>query len=133
MIRLITDAPQFFSDLGDVLRLFYGDVQVSLTEGETVFEHRFTDAGGLWTDTWTSQGKTCRLSEAAVSASALEVKRLRKRQVKLALYNLLKELTGMQPPGAASPASAPRASCTRAWRRGFRWMRPWRTCSRPTT
>ena len=98
MIRLITDAPQFFSDLGDVLRLFYGDVQVSLTEGETVFEHRFTDAGGLWTDTWTSQGKTCRLSEAAVSASALEVKRLRKRQVKLAMYNLLKELTGMRPP-----------------------------------
>ena len=44
MIRLITDAPEFYSDLGDVLRLFYGDVAVSLTEGEEV------SADGL---TWT--------------------------------------------------------------------------------
>ena len=42
MIRLITDAPEFFSDLGDVIRLFYGDVQVSLNEGDRVFEHRFS-------------------------------------------------------------------------------------------
>jgi len=26
MIRIITDAPEFFSDLGDVLRLFYGQL-----------------------------------------------------------------------------------------------------------
>ena len=26
MIRILPDAPEFFSDLGDVLRLFYGDV-----------------------------------------------------------------------------------------------------------
>ena len=36
MIWLRTDAPEFFSDLGDVLRLFYGDVAVSLEAGETV-------------------------------------------------------------------------------------------------
>ena len=30
MIRVVTDEPRFFSDLGDVLRLFYGDVAVSL-------------------------------------------------------------------------------------------------------
>ena len=36
MIRMITDAPEFFSDLGDVLRLFYGDVAVSL-EAEAAF------------------------------------------------------------------------------------------------
>ena len=47
MIRLITDAPQFFSDLGDVLRLFYGDVQISLPEGDTVFEHRFRHVPAL--------------------------------------------------------------------------------------
>lgn len=98
MIRLMTDAPQFFSDLGDVLRLFYGDVQVSLTEGDVVFEHHFTDSDGQWTDEWASQGKSSRLSQKAVDGGALEVKRLRKRQVKLALYNLLKDLTGMRPP-----------------------------------
>ena len=98
MIRLMTDAPEFFSDLGDVLRLFYGDVQVSLTEGETVFEHRFTDAGDTWTDVWTGGGETLALTRPAVAGTALEVKRARKRQVKTALYDLLKRLTGMKPP-----------------------------------
>ena len=98
MIRLITDAPQFFSDLGDVLRLFYGDVQISLTEGDTVFEHRFTDDGGVWTDRWTHDGRAHTLSRPAFDGTPVEVKRLRKRQVKLCLYDLLKDLTGAQPP-----------------------------------
>ena len=98
MIRLVTDAPEFFSDLGDVLRLFYGDVQVSLTEGETVFEHHFTDAGDTWTDTWTARGESAVLSRPRPQGDALEIKRLRKRQVKGALYALMKKITGMRPP-----------------------------------
>ena len=98
MIWLRTDEPCFFSDLGDVLRLFYGDVAVSLSEGETVFEHHFTEADGLWTDHWASQGRERALSRPVVRGSALEIKRLRKRQVKQALYDLLKDLTGMRPP-----------------------------------
>ena len=98
MIRLVTDAPEFFSDLGDVLRLFYGDVQVSLTEGDTVFEHRFTDAGDAWTDAWASQGQAASITRPAVAGTPLEVKRARKRQVKSALYELMKKLTGMKPP-----------------------------------
>ncbi len=98
MIRIITDAPEFFSDLGDVLRLFYGDVAISLTAGEDVFEHRFTEADGRWTDRWTHGGAESALSRPAFDGTPVEVKRLRKRQVKLALYNLLKRLTGMRPP-----------------------------------
>ena len=98
MIRLMTDAPEFFSDLGDVLRLFYGDVTVSLTEGETVFEHHFSESGGLWTDVWSHGDQASALSRPVQAGTAVEVKRLRKRQVKLALYNLLKRLTGMRPP-----------------------------------
>ena len=98
MIRIITDAPEFFSDLGDVLRLFYGDVAISLTAGEDVFEHRFTGADGRWTDRWTHDGMESTLSRPAFDGTPVEVKRLRKRQVKLALYNLLKRLTGMRPP-----------------------------------
>lgn len=98
MIWLKTDARQFFSDLGDVLRLFYGDVQVSLTDGDVLFEHRFTDADGLWTDVWRSQGREFALTQSAPSGTALELKRARKRQVKGALYELLKKLTGMRPP-----------------------------------
>ena len=98
MIRLQTDTPQFFSDLGDVLRLFYGDVSVSMSDGDVLFEHRFTDQDGVWTDTWTSQGRQNALSQPAFPGTPLEVKRLRKRQVKSALYGLLKQLTGMHPP-----------------------------------
>ena len=98
MIRLQTDTPQFFSDLGDVLRLFYGDVSVSMSDGDVLFEHRFTELDGVWTDTWTSQGRQNALSQPAFPGTPLEVKRLRKRQVKSALYGLLKQLTGMHPP-----------------------------------
>ena len=98
MIWIRTDEPRFFSDLGDVLRLFYGDVQISLEAGETVFEHRFTESDGLWTDCWVSQGQQSSLSRPARAGSEVEVKRLRKRQIKQALYNLLRQLTGMRPP-----------------------------------
>ena len=98
MIRLMTDSPEFYHDLSDVLRLFYGDVSVSLESGEPVFEHHFTEADGLWTDAWASGGRRAALSRPAAAGDPLEAKRLRKRQIKLALYNLLKDLTGMRPP-----------------------------------
>ena len=55
MIWLRTDAPEFFADLGDVLRLFYGDVQIALAgddrgkgapADDLVFEHRFVERYG---------------------------------------------------------------------------------------
>ena len=98
MIRLVTDAPEFFSDLGDVLRLFYGDVQISLTEGEDMYVHRFTDENGLWTDTWRHGEAVHTLSQPPCESDPLEVKRLRKRQIKLCLYALLKHITGIRPP-----------------------------------
>ena len=98
MIRLITDAPEFFSDLGDVLRLFYGDVAVSLTDGEDTYEHHFVDDGDSWIDAWTHAGASKALTRPAVTGTPIEVKRARKRQVKQALYDLIKEETGMKPP-----------------------------------
>ena len=98
MIWIRTDAPQFFSDLGDVLRLFYGDVQISLEAGETVFEHRFVEADSQWIDTWRSQGRSSRLAQPTCNGTPVEIKRLRKRQVKGALYDLLRQITGMRPP-----------------------------------
>ena len=98
MIRIITDAPEFFSDLGDVLRLFYGDVQISLTEGDAVFEHRFAETDGQWIDRWRHEASESVLAQPVFDGTPVEVKRLRKRQIKLCLYNLLKKLTGAHPP-----------------------------------
>ena len=98
MIRIITDAPEFFSDLGDVLRLFYGDVQISLTEGDAVFEHRFAETDGQWIDRWRHEASESVLAQPVFDGTPVEIKRLRKRQIKLCLYNLLKKLTGAHPP-----------------------------------
>lgn len=98
MIQIRTDTPEFFSDLGDMLRLFYGDVSMSLTEGDPVFEHHFSDKDGQWTDTWKNEDHEYSLSSPAFEGTSVEVKRVRKRQVKQCLYLLLKKMTGMELP-----------------------------------
>ena len=59
MIALQTATPEFYSDLGDVLRLFYGDVTVADAsdrpvpeDAEAVFVHTFETADGCWLDRW---------------------------------------------------------------------------------
>ena len=98
MIRLITDSPEFFSDLGDVLRLFYGDVPIRVDEGDIVFEHHFALLDGQWIDCWVNGDERYSLSRPVFNGTPVEVKRLRKRQIKSALYGLLKRLTGVTPP-----------------------------------
>lgn len=104
MIRLKTATPEFYSDLGDVLRLFYGDVTVidcaaqpEATEG-TLFEHTSEENNGQWIDTWTSQGKQKTIETPICIGHPIEVKRQRKRAVKNGLYLLLKEITGAELP-----------------------------------
>ena len=98
MIRLITDTPEFFIDLSDVVRLFFGDVTVSPDEGETVICHAAHQEGDIWVDRWTSGDHEFTTRRPAAGADDLEVKRFRKRTVKIGLYELLKQLTGMRPP-----------------------------------
>ena len=101
MITVKTAAPEFICDIGDMLRLFFGDVQISPTEGEASYTHSIRTEGGLITDRW-SHGDAAHESTAALPVgSEIEIKRVRKRQVKMALYALLKKMTGMQPPWGA--------------------------------
>lgn len=98
MIQIRTDTPEFFSDLGDMLRLFYGDVTISLTEGDPVFEHHFSEENGCWVDRWQTGDHHKELSSPIVSGTTVEIKRLRKRQVKQCLYLLLKDMTDLRLP-----------------------------------
>lgn len=98
MIQIRTDTPEFFSDLGDMLRLFYGDVAMSLTEGDPVFEHHFSEENGIWLDTWKNGDSEYTLSSPVFEGTSVEVKRVRKRQVKQCLYLLLKKMTGANLP-----------------------------------
>lgn len=98
MITVRTDTPEFLPDVGDMLRLFLGDVQITATEGEAAYEHAVIEESGRITDRWSHGNETHEISRPTPEGSAIEIKRARKRQVKLALYELLKRSTGMQPP-----------------------------------
>ena len=123
MIRLTTDTPQFFSDIGEVLRLFYGDVTISPERGDVRVSHTHSEAGGVWSDTFTLehakfhgnaletdaalcehiQGNRSSLSATLNTPVAqrhdpLHYKRLMKRAVKTACYTLMTRAHDKRPP-----------------------------------
>ena len=111
MILVKSDQPWFESDLSDVLRLFYGDVKIafaaydedeaglSLGEGDLVFSRRCRlEDGVAWRDLWRAGGRESSRSFDIGDEPPLVLKRLQKRQAKAALYDLLRQLTGMKPP-----------------------------------
>ncbi len=101
MITVNTAAPEFICDIGDMLRLFLGDVQISETQGEAAYTHTAVEAEGRITDCWCHGDMQAEISLPAPAGTMVEIRRARKRQVKMALYELLKKMTGMQPPWGA--------------------------------
>lgn len=96
MISLKTNAPAFFADLADVVRVFY-DEPVSRDDGDRLIEHSHEPSGGGWVEICRFEGGAERVTAPLVQ-SALEQKRLIKRAAKTCLYALLKRATGVQPP-----------------------------------
>lgn len=101
MISVRTACPEFISDIGDVLRLFLGDVQIVEVDGPADYEHIVIEADGRIADRWTCGPASRELSQPAPAGTDVQVRRARKRQVKMALYELLRERTGMRPPWGA--------------------------------
>jgi len=98
MITVRTATPEFLPDIGDMLRLFLGDVQISAVEGEAAYEHTVREENGRIADIWSHGDVGQEIERPMPAGSEIEVKRARKRQVKMALYELLKQVTGMTPP-----------------------------------
>jgi len=98
MITVRTATPEFLPDIGDMLRLFLGDVQIVSVEGEAAYEHSVREADGRIADCWSHGDVEQEIVRPAPVGSEIEIKRARKRQVKMALYELLKQVTGMTPP-----------------------------------
>ena len=46
MIRLETNLPEFFNELCEVVRLFYGIVDIRPDEGETLIRHVHSEENG---------------------------------------------------------------------------------------
>ncbi len=103
MIRVRTRTPEFISDIGDMLRLFLGDVQIveAATGEEADYEHEIIEREGRIADRW-SHGDVAREIEQMIpGGTPVEIRRARKRQVKRTLYELMKEMTGLQLPWGA--------------------------------
>lgn len=98
MITVRTATPEFLPDIGDMLRLFLGDVQITEVQGEAAYEHSVREENGRIFDLWEHGSEGHEIGRPAPVGSEIEVKRVRKRQVKMALYELMKQVTGMQPP-----------------------------------
>ena len=98
MITVRTATPEFLPDIGDMLRLFLGDVQICAAGGEAAYEHTVIEENGRITDCWSHGLELHEISAPIPTGSEIEIKRHRKRQVKSALYGLLKQVTGMTPP-----------------------------------
>ena len=103
MIRVRTRTPEFISDIGDMLRLFLGDVQiVEAAPGEEAdYEHEIVEREGRIADCWSHGDHAHEIEQPVPTGTPVEVRRARKRQVKRALYELLKEMTGMRLPWGA--------------------------------
>ena len=93
-VTLKTALPEYYNDLCDVIRLFLGECEISENEGGSyVIVHEMTDkhivtCGEIAEET----------ALTPVGEDELENKRLAKRAVKNALYQLMKRLTGRKPP-----------------------------------
>lgn len=97
MIRLITNLPEFFGDISEVIRLFLGQVDISMDEGDVIVEHVHSEENGAWTERFSMGEAVCEHKTEAVHGGLVE-KRLLKRAVKTSCFLMMKEKTGMTPP-----------------------------------
>lgn len=102
-IAVQTSLPAFQNDIGDVVRLFYGEgAAVEETQqADARLTHIHEEADGEWRETFVLTDCSGRTEQNTLSAPAvfggLEEKRQKKRLIKRCCYMLLKRLSGRQP------------------------------------
>ncbi|MCL1964426.1 MAG: coproporphyrinogen dehydrogenase HemZ [Firmicutes bacterium] len=101
-IRLFTPLSAHFSDLAEVIRVFFPEAEVVAGVADACDiaheTHLYSDEAGYWAeDTFTFAGNTFRWT-TKVRGDRWERKRRRKRGMKQSLYYLLKRGTRISPP-----------------------------------
>ncbi len=96
-LQLVSDTPAFFSDICEVVRLFFPDALLSPEDGEEQLLHTQRVEGDEWVETWRLRGREV-VHRAPAVRGGLEEKRHMKRAVKTGCYLLMRELSGMTPP-----------------------------------
>ena len=98
-VSLYTACPELASDMAEVLRLFWGNITLLINEpgGEYAFTHTEEIKDGLRI-VGVTDGAHAHETREAVTGDAVVDKRLRRRQAKLGVYQVLRQITGMAPP-----------------------------------
>ncbi|MBR6186007.1 MAG: coproporphyrinogen dehydrogenase HemZ [Clostridia bacterium] len=122
-VSLMTPTPQFANDLADVVRIFWGNAAflVNETGGGVTVRHTESAQNGL---------RACRMEMTGGYAGAMEnvrpvsddpllEKRYHKRQIKQALYGVMKQVTGENPPWGSLTGIRPTRLVYEAMSRGL--------------
>ena len=100
-IRVFTPLYVYLIGHGRRIALFYGGAPIFFNEegeADLRIEHAVSRQNGHWCDQFTGGPVSVFHLQGADGAGELEQKRLRKRAVKLALYEYCKKRTGVRPP-----------------------------------
>ena len=93
-VKLTCPLTVFYNDLCDIIRLFWGDVEISPEAGEVEIKCECAEGGFHYFDLWSCGDETYAYHKEIVAGNQLVFKRLRKRMAKMGLYGLLKQMTG---------------------------------------
>lgn len=120
---IMTPTPGFGNDLADVVRVFFGNIQVRINEagGDLTVTHREGTENGIRTCFITLEGVCAASAErkAPVSGDALLEKRYHKRLIKQTLYDALTAATGKTPPWGSLTGIRPTRLLYEAMGRGL--------------
>ena len=119
MIQFTTNLPDFSTDMHDVIRLFYGNTPISADEGEIQLCHTHREADGQWQETACCGDICAHQCVDTVEGSPVEQKRVMKRAAKTALFLLLRQLTGVNPPWGSLTGIRPTRLMYDAMERGM--------------
>lgn len=101
-VSLTTPTAAFANDLADVMRIFWGALELKVNEpgGDVTVEHREEEAGGQRRCDMTMTGLYAfhAARQAALGPDALLDKRYHKRLIKQTLYDVMVGVTGRRPP-----------------------------------
>ena len=118
-IRLTTNVEWLYPELGEVVRLFLGDVPILPDAGDVPITHTHTDTG----DTWVERAQLDGAREITVTANAvrggLEEKRVLKRAAKTAVFRLLSDALDRMPPWGSLTGIRPTRLMYEAMERGL--------------
>ena len=117
-MTLHTDV-NFPTEIQDVAKLFFEEVtlgddgEISLTQNRE---------GDVFTYTATMHGKTCTAKADVCGIDQLQSVRLQKRYAKIALYNLLKDVTGREMPWGSLTGIRPTKLACQLQSEGLDWQ-----------